>query len=148
MIDKRELLDLLPQKKPFLFVDEILEVNDKKIVGKYRFRPDEFYYQGHFPNNPITPGVILLESMTQVGLVALGMYLISLNEPKDAPSNFLCFFSDGIVEFLKPVFPDEEVTIYAEKIFWRQKKLKSKVEMYRGDTLVASSIVSGMQVEQ
>ena len=72
------ILELLPQQRPFRFVDEILEVDEQRISGRYTFRPDEFYYAGHFPGRPITPGVILLESMCQVGVVALGIYLFAL----------------------------------------------------------------------
>ena len=49
----------------------------KKLVGAYRFREDEFFYRGHFPGRPITPGVILIETMAQIGVVAFGMYLLA-----------------------------------------------------------------------
>jgi 3-hydroxyacyl-[acyl-carrier-protein] dehydratase len=55
-----QLLDLLPQQRPFRFVDEIVEVDEQRIVGRYTFREDEWFYAGHFPGRPITPGVILL----------------------------------------------------------------------------------------
>ena len=59
---KPELLDqilaLLPQQRPFRYVDEILEVDEQRIVGRYTFREDEWFYAGHFPGRPVTPGVI------------------------------------------------------------------------------------------
>ena len=73
----RILEKLLPQQRPFRFVDEILEVDERRISGRYTFRPDEFY-AGHFPGRPITPGVILLESMCQVGVVASALNLFVL----------------------------------------------------------------------
>ena len=74
-LSPEEVLELLPQQEPFRFVDEILEVDEDHIVAQYRFRPDADFYRGHFPGDPITPGVILLESLAQVGVVALGIYI-------------------------------------------------------------------------
>ena len=71
-LNPEEVLELLPQQEPFRFIDEILEVDEDHIVARYRFRPDADFYRGHFPGDPITPGVILLESLAQVGVVALG----------------------------------------------------------------------------
>jgi 3-hydroxyacyl-[acyl-carrier-protein] dehydratase len=71
-----EVLELLPQQEPFRFVDEILEVDSEHIVSRYTFRPGADFYRGHFPGNPITPGVLLIEAMAQTGVVALGIYLV------------------------------------------------------------------------
>ncbi len=62
----REILALVPQQEPFRFIDEIVSIDEEKIVGAYRFREDAFFYRGHFPGNPITPGVILIETMAQI----------------------------------------------------------------------------------
>ena len=65
------LLELLPQQEPFRFVDEIVEVDEEHIVARYTFRPDADFYRGHFPGNPITPGVLLTEQRDAVaGFVA------------------------------------------------------------------------------
>jgi 3-hydroxyacyl-[acyl-carrier-protein] dehydratase len=68
-------LKAVPQQDPFRFIDEILELDEEHIVGAYRFRPDEYFYRGHFPDWPVTPGVILIETMAQTGVVAFGIYL-------------------------------------------------------------------------
>ena len=73
----KELLALVPQQEPFRFIDEIISVDEEQIVGAYRFREDEFFYRGHFPGRPVTPGVILIETMAQIGVVAFGMYLLA-----------------------------------------------------------------------
>jgi len=135
------LLDLIPQQHPFRFVDEILEVDENHIVGRYQFQADADFYTGHFPGNPITPGVILLESMAQVGLVALGLYLL-----REDPAQYNVFFTDGNFEFSASVYPGDTVTIRGEKIFWRQKKLRTKVEMFREHMLIASGTISGIGV--
>ena len=89
------ILDLLPQQRPFRFVDEILDVDEQRISGRYTFRPDEFYYAGHFPGRPITPGVILLESMCQVGVVALGIYLFALDHSAEEASAWTTLFVEA-----------------------------------------------------
>lgn len=142
-----EVLARLPQRWPFRFVDELTELDENHVVGEYTFRPDEPFYAGHFPGHAITPGVILLESMAQVGVVALGIHLLSLEVDASEVSKWTTFFSDAQVEFLKPVFPGERVLIRGEKLFWRRRKLRSKLEMHRPDgMLVASATASGIGV--
>ncbi len=144
--DHEAILEALPQQEPFRFVDEILEVDDEHIVAKYRFRPEADFYRGHFPGNPVTPGVILIESMAQVGVVALGIYLLSKEAPEDV-GKVITMFTDCSVDFTGVVHPGDEVLITGHKEFFRRRKLRSKVEMKLQDgTTVASGTVSGMGV--
>ena len=100
-----EILELVPQQTPFRFIDNILSINEDQIVGQYTFKQDESFYAGHFPGNPVTPGVILLETMAQTGVVAFGLYLLSLKVDKSELNNWVTLFSDAQVEYNKPVFP-------------------------------------------
>jgi 3-hydroxyacyl-[acyl-carrier-protein] dehydratase len=148
ILNGAQLLALIPQQAPFRFVDEIAEVDDLRIVGGYRFKETEDFFKGHFPGHPVTPGVILLECMCQVGVVAHGLYLLAKEESAEEAGLWTTFFSDAQVEFLKPVYPGDRVTVRAERIFWRRKKLRSKVEMFAADgTLIATATVSGMGVK-
>src|SRR4030065_2940742 len=72
---RKKILEMVPQRHPFRFIEDILELDEDHIVGAYRFRSDEYFYRGHFPGMPITPGVILIETMAQTGIVAFGLYL-------------------------------------------------------------------------
>ena len=145
VLDAETVLSRLPQKPPFLFVDTILEISDERIVAEYRFKEDEYFYRGHFPGDPVTPGVILVEAMAQVGLVALGIYLVS-KEQSGTPLRTL--FSDCAVDFSHPVFPGTLVKIVGQRIFWRRNKLQSKVEMILPNGLVAAhGVVSGIGVK-
>jgi 3-hydroxyacyl-[acyl-carrier-protein] dehydratase len=142
----KQVLDLIPQRDPFRFIDDILELDDDHIVGTYRFRPDADFYRGHFPGNPVTPGVILVESLAQVGIVALGIYLRAQESESDT-AKVMTLFTDTDVEFSGIVNPGDRVTITAEKVFFRRLKLRSKAEMKLDDgTIVCSGTVSGMGI--
>jgi 3-hydroxyacyl-[acyl-carrier-protein] dehydratase len=142
------LLELLPQQEPFRFVDEIVEVDEEHIVARYTFRPDADFYRGHFPGNPITPGVLLIESMAQTGVVALGIYLVASEKGVEEVSKVLTVFTDVTAEFSGVVRPGDTVTINAWKVFFRRMKLRAEVEMRTADgSLVASATVAGMGVD-
>ncbi len=70
---RQQVMDLIPQQPPFRFVDKIIHADEKNISASYRFREDETFYHGHFPGRPITPGVILIETMAQTSVVAMGI---------------------------------------------------------------------------
>jgi len=137
-----QLLATLPYSSPFLFVDEILEVDENKIRGKYLYRKDEYFYQGHFRDRPVTPGVILTETMAQIGLVALGIYLAN-QSGNPSPPPFA--FTSADVNFSKMVLPGEEVTVEGEKIYFRLGKIKVNTVMYnKAGEKVCSGVLSGM----
>jgi 3-hydroxyacyl-[acyl-carrier-protein] dehydratase len=143
-LDPSSLLGLVPQRAPFRFVDEILEVDQDHIVGLYTFRHDEFFYSGHFPDKPITPGVILLETMAQIGVVALGLHLAA-QAPDINEHDFLVLFTEADVEFTGIVGPGEQVTVRAEKIYFRKLKLKVAAEMTLADgTVVCAGELAGV----
>lgn len=144
-----QVLELLPQQEPFRFVDEILEVSEDHIVARYRFRPDSDFYRGHFPGDPVTPGVILLESLAQTGVVALGIYAIALEHGVEGVKNRLAFFSDANVDFTGVVKPGDRVTTSAKKVFFRRNKFRSEATMTLDDgTVVLSGTISGVGVER
>ena len=146
-LSPEEVLDLLPQQEPFRFVDEILSVDEESISARYTFRPDADFYRGHFPGNPVTPGVILLESIAQVGVVALGIYLLALEGGAEEVKKRVALFADAEVEFAGVVRPGTDVTIEAKRIFYRRGKLRSHAEMKLADgTIVCSATISGMGV--
>jgi 3-hydroxyacyl-[acyl-carrier-protein] dehydratase len=144
-----EILAHLPQKAPFRFIDQLLSVDAQNIVGTYTFKTDEYFYAGHFPGQPVTPGVILLECMCQIGVVALGIYLLSQTIARADVTQWLTFFSEAEVEFCKPVYPGTRVIVTAEKIFWRKMKLRAKIMMRdEAGTLLATATASGVGVKK
>jgi 3-hydroxyacyl-[acyl-carrier-protein] dehydratase len=144
-----ELVELVPQRPPFRFLDAIDAVDEARIQGRYRFRPDEPFYAGHFPGNPITPGVILIETMAQTGVVAHGIYLHGLTHDVEEVRRLVSVFTDGQVEFQAPVLPGEEVTVRSEVVFFRRLKIRSRIELVKPDGRVAATAtLAGMGVER
>ncbi|UBZ10275.1 hydroxymyristoyl-ACP dehydratase [Leeuwenhoekiella palythoae] len=141
---KEEIVSKLPYADPFLFVDQITEVSQKHIKGHYTFDETSDFYRGHFVNFPVTPGVILLECMMQIGLVSLGIYLLR-DKSFDLRGNSTVAMVENEARFHKPVFPNEKVTVVSDLEYFRFYKLKSKVKMLNADNeLVCSGIFSGI----
>jgi 3-hydroxyacyl-[acyl-carrier-protein] dehydratase len=142
-MEKIDIISKLPYSKPFLFVDEIIRVDEDGVEGEYTFDENLDFYKGHFKGNPVTPGVILTEVMAQIGVVCLGIFL--LNEKVSSIS--IIGLTSTSIDFLKPVFPNEKVKVVSQKIYFRFGKLKCKVSMQndKGE-IVCSGIIAGMIV--
>ena len=139
----KEIISRLPYSRPFLFVDEILSISENGVEGTFVFSQDLDFYKGHFKDYPVTPGVILTEVMAQIGLVCLGIFLLD-NTFNSSTSIAL---TSSEIEFLKPVFPKEKVTVISEKIYFRFGKLKCKVLLKnQNGEVVCSGIIAGMIV--
>jgi 3-hydroxyacyl-[acyl-carrier-protein] dehydratase len=141
----QHILDLLPYKSSFRFVDGISYLDQDKVVGYYTLQADAFFYADHFPGNPVTPGAILTEIMAQIGLVTLGVYLLTTavapafataavpgpGVPLAGETSPLIFplLTSAETSFLKMVLPEQKVTVISNKVYFRFDKLKCKVEM-------------------
>lgn len=138
-----DILSKLPYSKPFLFVDELISIDENGVVGNYTFDASLDFYKGHFKDNPVTPGVILTEVMAQIGVVCLGVFLLN----NEVNKNTLIALTSNEIEFLKPVYPNEKVTVISEKIYFRFGKLKCKVKMLNAkNEEVCSGTIAGMMI--
>ncbi|WET03059.1 3-hydroxyacyl-ACP dehydratase FabZ family protein [Flavobacterium sp. YJ01] len=140
-MELNDIIKQLPYSEPFLFVDELLSADENGITGTYTFNENLDFYKGHFKNNPVTPGVILTETMAQIGMVCLGIFLLN----NDLQSDTVIAFTSADMEFLKPVYPNEKVTVTSEKLFFRFGKLKcSAVMKNEAGQEVCRGILAGM----
>ncbi|MFO7838975.1 MAG: beta-hydroxyacyl-ACP dehydratase [Desulfosalsimonadaceae bacterium] len=146
---EERVLAMIPQQRPFRFVDRILEVDQSRITADYRFREDEYFYAGHFPGNPVTPGVILIEAMAQAGVVALGIAILlkqGATAAEIAQMTTLFAFAES-VEFTGSVAPGEWVRIEGEKMYFRKNNIKTRTSISREDgETVCSGVLAGTGV--
>jgi 3-hydroxyacyl-[acyl-carrier-protein] dehydratase len=148
------ILDQLPYKSSFRFVDEISFAGPDKVIGHYTMRPDAFFFADHFPGNPVTPGAILTEIMVQIGLVVMGIYLLeaagaagagAAGAVGDPSSAVFPLLTSADVSFLRMVLPGQKLTVISKKIYFRWDKLKCRVEMQDATgELIAKGFFSGM----
>jgi 3-hydroxyacyl-[acyl-carrier-protein] dehydratase len=142
-----EVLARIPQREPFRFVDEILEVDDDHVTASYRWREDADFYRGHFPGDPVTPGVLLVEALAQSSVVALGAYLLAKELPEAEAAKIVPFFTDANVEFTGVVRPGARVHMASRRVYWRMRKLRIEGQMTLDDgTVVCAGTLSGLGV--
>ena len=142
-MNNQNIIQFLPYQTPFLFVEELTSVSENGVEGFYTFKENEYFYQGHFKDSPITPGVILTEVMAQIGVVCLGIYL--LREDISETKKPQIALSSSVVDFFLPVLPKERVKVISEKLYFRFNKLKCKVQLFNEkDELVCRGTISGM----
>ncbi len=146
MSSYQHILDKLPYASPFLFVDELLHLTEDTVEGTHTFDKGAFFYRGHFKGHPVTPGVILTECMAQIGLVCLGIHLLS---GEGMSLELQVAMSAAQVDYFLPVAPGEKVIVKSEKVYFRFNKLKCRVEMRRvTGELVCKGEISGMIISR
>ncbi|WP_018702906.1 MULTISPECIES: 3-hydroxyacyl-ACP dehydratase FabZ [Sporomusaceae] len=128
-----EIKEIIPHRYPFLLVDRILELEPlKRGVGIKNVTANEPFFQGHFPNKPVMPGVLLLEAMAQVGGVSL-LY------PEENRGKIAYFAGMEGVKFRKPVVPGDQVRMEAEVTRLRGSVGKVRAEAFVEGQLVAEA---------
>ena len=131
-------MEVLPHRPPFLFVDKILDLTETRVVGLKNVTMNEPFFEGHFPNNPIVPGVVIIEAMAQTAGVVVSENLINRNDQS------VLFMSINKAKFRKPVCPGD---ILYNKVVKKQnvKNIwKFSCNSYVDDTLVAQAEVSAI----
>ncbi|MCI7588739.1 MAG: 3-hydroxyacyl-ACP dehydratase FabZ [Candidatus Treponema excrementipullorum] len=129
----KDIKSLLPHREPFLFVDEILSADEKGSVCIKRFTGDEFFFQGHFPQYPVVPGVLLVETMAQAGGAALSFQKVFSED-----SLFFLATVDK-VKFRNQVRPGDTLRLEIENLRVSATMIKQRGKAYVGDVLAAEA---------
>ena len=129
----KDIEALLPHRKPFLFVDEIVRVDDSGSESRYTFKQDEFFFKGHFPEYPVVPGVVLVETMAQAGGAAL-----SFMGTFEKGALFFLATVDK-VKFRNQVRPGDTVRIEVKNLRVSSQMIKQAGKMYIGETIAAEA---------
>ena len=108
-----QVTDLIPHRPPFLFVDRIVSEGENTLVAERTWRADEDFYRGHYPNAPITPGVLLCEAVFQTGALFMARQAQGSAEFRGPGVPLLAKISD--VRFRNPVYPGDTVHIEVQK---------------------------------
>lgn len=133
-----EIIKVLPHRYPFLLVDRITELEPgKRVKGIKNVTANEPFFQGHFPGNPIMPGVLIIEAMAQVGGVLAG-YSMPEQMGKDGPRN-LYFVSMDHVKFRKPVVPGDQLVFELVPLRTGSRVWKLGGKAFVNDDLVAEA---------
>ena len=134
-----DIKKLIPHRKPFLFIDEVEILQRGKIGESFRtFDKSEYFFEGHFPNNPIVPGVVIVEAMAQTAGVVVSENLINKNDQS------VLFMSINKAKFRKPVLPNYKIKFNVELINNIKNVYKFTGKAYYNDSLVSESEFSAM----
>ena len=138
-LSTEEIKKLIPHRDPFLFVDtcEIIIPGDHGKSEKL-FTVNEYFFKGHFPDNPIVPGVIIIEAMAQTAGIVVSYKLREFKEKS------VLFMSVNKAKFRKPIRPDEKVSFEVKFINSVRDVYKFEGICYKGDVKVSEAEFSAM----
>ncbi len=131
-----EIMQILPHRYPLLLIDRVIEmVPRERIVAIKNCSFNEPHFQGHFPDYPIMPGVLMIESMAQAGGALL------LTEIPDRASKLMVFTGIDSAKFRRPVTPGDQMRIEVRVLNWRSRAVKMHGEITVDDKLVCEAII-------
>lgn len=135
--DIKEILELLPHRYPFILVDRIIEISlGERIVGLKNVTINEPFFQGHFPGEPIMPGVLILECMAQVGAI-----LAYLTEREKFGGQLVYFAGLDEVRFRRKVTPGDQLIVKTEVVKCKGKVYKLASQAYVDEKLAAEALL-------
>ncbi len=142
--DVTQIMEMIPHRYPFLFIDKVRIVSPgERAVGIKNVTINEPFFAGHFPGQPIMPGVLLIEAMAQTAGVT-----VKAAQTNSDSDDLVYFMTVDSARFRKPVVPGEVVELHVEKIRARGSVWKFKGEAKVGDILKAEAVFSAMIVER
>ena len=152
-IEIEEIMQLIPHRYPFLLIDRIIDVQPgQSAVGIKNVSINEWYFQGHFPNHPILPGVLIIEAMAQTaGALVIKSLLMQKGSGsiiENSEDKLVYFMSVEEAKFRKPVVPGDVLRLKVIKERNRGQVWKFRGEAWVGDTMTDEAIFTAMIVDK
>ncbi len=142
-MDINEIQSIIPHRYPFLLIDRIIEIDPfKRIVALKNVTINEPFFEGHFPGQPVLPGVIIIEAMAQAGAVLL------FREVKDRESKLLYFTGIEEARFRRPVCPGDQLVLEVSVIKYKMGYAKLRGEARVDGNLVAEATISSVLADR
>ena len=139
LLKSSEIKKLIPHRAPFLFIEECNILEEGKSGESFRtFNDNEYFFEGHFPNNPIVPGVVIIEAMAQTAGVVVSHSL------KKGQDKIVLFMSINKAKFRKPVYPNYKIKFYVKLLNNIRNVYKFSGKAYHETSLVSESEFSAM----
>ena len=143
VLDVNQILERLPHRYPFLLIDRVLELEEgKSCVALKNVTGNEAFFEGHFPGNPVMPGVLMIEALAQTGGIAA--YTLSAN----SDNKLLMFAGIDKAKFKAPVVPGDQLILKTELVFQKLKIWGFKGEAFVDDKLVVRADLKIASVDQ
>jgi 3-hydroxyacyl-[acyl-carrier-protein] dehydratase len=140
-LDITEIMAILPHRYPFLLIDRVISmVRKTQIVAIKNVTINEQFFQGHFPDYPIMPGVLMIEAMAQAGGALL------LTEIPDRAEKLMVFTGIDEAKFKRPVTPGDQLRIQVDVINWRTRAVKMKGTITVEGKVVCEAVITCMLV--
>ncbi len=130
MLAANAILNILPHRYPFLLVDRVVSIEEGRAVAIKNVTINEPFFQGHFPGQPIMPGVLILEALAQVGGV------LAFQTAKEAENHLVIFLGIDRAKFRKPVIPGDQLRLEVTLLHKRHPYWRLRGEAYVDDVLV------------
>lgn len=141
--DSRWVKSVLPHRYPMLLVDRVLEIEPKKRIRAVKcFTINEEFFLGHFPDNPVVPGVILVEAMAQAGGI------LFLHDLPDRDRKLIYFLGIDRARFRRPVNPGDQVVFDVEALRLRTTSCQMQAKAFVGDQLAAEAVLLSTVVDR
>jgi 3-hydroxyacyl-[acyl-carrier-protein] dehydratase len=138
------IMQMIPHRYPFLLIDKVVDVRpDKEAVGVKNVTINEPFFAGHFPQRPVMPGVLIIESMAQTAAV-----LVVQTLGADAEGKLVYFMTVDSARFRKPVVPGDTLSVRVAKQRNRGSVWKFTGEAFVGDKLVAEATFAAMILDE
>jgi 3-hydroxyacyl-[acyl-carrier-protein] dehydratase len=142
-LDINQIQQILPHRYPFLLIDRVIDLTRKqRIVAIKNVSVNEPFFAGHFPNNPIMPGVLILEAIAQAGGALL------LTEVENRDNKVMVFTGIERARFRRPVVPGDQLRIEVEVKAWRQTAVRMEGKAFVGDKRAAEATVSCQLIDR